>query len=107
MVVGLTLQTDLASLALRYLATLQAISYGTKHILDTLVTAGHTINCVSVCGGLASSHLYLATQADVLGLPVLVPRERHSVLLGAAMLGMVASSHFKDLAAVIESIRGE
>jgi ribulose kinase len=35
-VVGLSLAADLSSLALLYLATVQAISYGTKHIVQAL-----------------------------------------------------------------------
>ena len=89
--VGLTLNVDLTSLALLYLATLQAVSYGTRHIVDALVAAGHTVTRVAVCGGLARSLLYLQTQADVLGVEVVVPGEGESVLLGAAILAMSAA----------------
>ena len=37
-VVGLTLAKDKENLALIYLATVQAIVYGTKHIMDTMTT---------------------------------------------------------------------
>jgi ribulose kinase len=35
--VGLSLTADLASLATLYLATIQAISYGTRHIIDQMM----------------------------------------------------------------------
>ena len=35
---------------------------------------GHKVRSVTVCGGLTASPLYLQTQADVLGLPLLVPQ---------------------------------
>ena len=66
-VVGLTLSKELASLATQYLATVQALCYGTRHILDQLESHGHPASSVAVCGGLAKSPLFLQTQADVLG----------------------------------------
>ena len=105
-IVGLTLQSDINSLAIMYLATIQAISYGTRHIIDTLIQKGHTVNSVTICGGLANSALYLRTQADVLSMQVVVPKEQQSVLLGAAMLGMAASSQSGDLQQVVKRING-
>ena len=61
-VVGLTLQSDVTSLALLYLATVQALCYGTRHIVETLVTAGHVVDTVTVCGGVTKSNLFLQTQ---------------------------------------------
>ena len=49
------------------MATLQALCYGTRHILDQLSKHGHQVSSVAVCGGLAKSPLFLQTQADVLG----------------------------------------
>ena len=66
-VVGLTLARDLDSLAVQYLATVQALCYGTRHILEQLDKHGHSVTSVAVCGGLAKSPLFLQTQADVLG----------------------------------------
>ena len=45
---------------------LQALCYGTRHIVDTMVEAGHRVDSVTVCGGLAKSTLFLQTQVDVL-----------------------------------------
>ena len=106
-VVGLTLQSDITSLAIMYLATIQAISYGTRHIIDTLTEQGHMVNCITVCGGLAQSSLYLQTQADVMGMQVVVPKEQQSVLLGAAMLGMAASAEYGDIGEVVGRLRGK
>jgi sugar (pentulose or hexulose) kinase len=38
-----------------------------------IVCRGHKVRSVTVCGGLTVSPLYLQTQADVLGLPLLLP----------------------------------
>ena len=104
-VVGVTLQSDVTSLALIYLATVQALCYGTRHIVETLVSAGHEVDTVTVCGGVTKSKLFLQTQADVLQMPVMIPQEKESVLLGAAMLGMSAASDSAgDLVTVARSM---
>ena len=60
--VGLTLDTGLTGLATLYLATVQAICYGTRHIVDTVVAAGHSVTSLTVCGGLTNSNIFLQTQ---------------------------------------------
>jgi len=105
MVTGLTLSTDLDSLALKYLATVQAISYGTKHILESMLTMGHQVTSVTVCGGLTRSPLYLSTQADVLQLPVVVPRQDDTVLLGASILGAAANNSQLGISGVMERMK--
>ncbi|MGG6821867.1 UNVERIFIED_CONTAM: FGGY-family carbohydrate kinase, partial [Staphylococcus pseudoxylosus] len=50
MVSGLTLESGRVALARYYLATLQSIAYGTRHIIDTLEDAGHQINRLVMCG---------------------------------------------------------
>ena len=67
-----------------------------------------------MCGGLTKSQLFVQTTADILGefarynlpckgdsfiefisgLPVCIPREKESVLLGSAILGANASKYF-------------
>lgn len=94
MISGLSLSVDKENLALLYLATVQALTYGTKHIIETLTTAGHNIETVLVCGGLSQNPLFIQIQADVLGLPVLCPVERESVLVGAAILGACATKKY-------------
>ena len=63
--VGLTLDTGLTSLAILYLATVQALCYGTRHIVETLTAAGHSVTSVTVCGGLTKSKLFLQTQVKL------------------------------------------
>jgi len=44
------------------------LQYGTRHIIDTLRSAGQQVELVVVCGGLAKNKLYVQTHADILGL---------------------------------------
>ncbi|XP_027734833.1 FGGY carbohydrate kinase domain-containing protein isoform X3 [Empidonax traillii] len=97
MVVGLTLSRGLDELALIYLATIQAIALGTRHILETMQAAGHDINTLFLCGGLSKNPLFVQMHADITGKPVVLSREVESVLVGAAILGACASGDFASI----------
>ncbi|XP_059490769.1 FGGY carbohydrate kinase domain-containing protein isoform X2 [Neocloeon triangulifer] len=94
MMSGLDFDTSTTSLATLYLATIQAIAYGTKHIYETLQKHGHKLNVALMCGGLAKNPVFVQTTSDVLEMPVLLPEEPESVLLGAAILGATAAGAF-------------
>ncbi|XP_035188637.1 FGGY carbohydrate kinase domain-containing protein isoform X2 [Oxyura jamaicensis] len=97
MVVGLTLSRGLDELALIYLATIQAIALGTRHILETMQAAGHHLNTLFLCGGLSKNPLFVQMHADITGKPVVLSKEVESVLVGAAVLGACASGDFASI----------
>ncbi|XP_030427382.1 FGGY carbohydrate kinase domain-containing protein isoform X4 [Gopherus evgoodei] len=102
MVVGLTLYQGLDELALIYLATIQAIALGTRHILETLQSAGHHISTLFLCGGLSKNPLFVQMHADVTGKPIVLSKEVESVLVGAAILGACASGDFASVQEAME-----
>uniref|UniRef100_A0A8C0IV95 Carbohydrate kinase FGGY C-terminal domain-containing protein n=1 Tax=Chelonoidis abingdonii TaxID=106734 RepID=A0A8C0IV95_CHEAB len=102
MVVGLTLSQGLDELALIYLATIQAIALGTRHILETLQSAGHHISTLFLCGGLSKNPLFVQMHADVTGKPIVLSKEVESVLVGAAILGACASGDFASVQEAME-----
>jgi len=97
MICGLTLTVDLDGLAVLYLATLQALTHGTRHIIESMNKAGHFIDTLSLCGGLTKNELFIQTHADVTGFPCVLPRESESVLVGSAILGACASGDFTSI----------
>ena len=97
MVVGLTLETGKDALARLYLATLQALAYGTRHIVDSLSLAGHRINRLVMCGGGTKNPYWLREHADATGCAIELVSEDDAVTLGAALLGAVACGHFANL----------
>uniref|UniRef100_A0A8C9MVV4 FGGY carbohydrate kinase domain containing n=1 Tax=Serinus canaria TaxID=9135 RepID=A0A8C9MVV4_SERCA len=97
MVVGLTLSQGLDELALIYLATIQAIALGTRHILEAMQAAGHEITTLFLCGGLSKNPLFVQMHADITGKPVVLSKEVESVLVGAAILGACASGDFASI----------
>ncbi|RJS94132.1 FGGY-family carbohydrate kinase [Salinisphaera sp. Q1T1-3] len=96
---GLTLGTRIDDLAVRYLATLQAVSYGTRHIIEALNDNGHAVTRLRVCGGILKNERWLTETADAIGLPLEVPAETETVLLGSAMLAVTAAGDVPDLRA--------
>ncbi|XP_045448329.1 FGGY carbohydrate kinase domain-containing protein [Melitaea cinxia] len=107
MIIGLTLNISEENLALLYLATIQALSYGTRHIIDALVQAGYTpFKSLLICGGITKDPLFVETLTDSVGIPVLKPHEKESVLVGAAVLGACASTYFNNVEAALQSMGG-
>ncbi|XP_039590649.1 FGGY carbohydrate kinase domain-containing protein [Polypterus senegalus] len=104
MVVGLTLSQTLEDLARLYLATIQAVALGTRHILEAMRAAGHHIDALFMCGGLSKNQLFVQTHADVTGLPIVLSHEVESVLVGAAILGACASGDFTSIQEVMEGM---
>jgi FGGY-family pentulose kinase len=103
---GLDLAHDADDLALDYLAALQALAYGTRHIIAEMRVAGAVVATIVVSGGLARNALYVRETADATGCMVLVPEQAEPVLLGAAMLGAVAAGRFADLPAAMVAMSG-
>lgn len=104
MICGLTLTSDLDSLAVLYLAALQAIAHGTRHIVECMNKAGHSIDTLFLCGGLIKNELFIQTHADVTGFPCVLPRESESVLVGSAILGACASGDFSSIQEAMKSM---
>ena len=94
---GLTLGDTVDDLALLYLATVQAVAHGTRHIIDTLNENGYRIEAIFACGGGTKNPLFLREHADITGCRIVLPREPEAVLLGAAILGAVAGGDFDSV----------
>ncbi|HEX3344337.1 MAG TPA: FGGY-family carbohydrate kinase [Polyangiaceae bacterium] len=101
MVSGLKLTESLDALALVYLATVQAVAHGTRHIVDVLRAHGYPLDTILACGGGTKNDVFLREHADATGCRVVLPAEPEAVLLGAAVLGAVASG---DRPSIVEAM---
>lgn len=106
-ITGLSLSTGLEDLVLDYLATLQALAYSTRQIIDALGEKDVTIDTLIVSGGLAQNPIYLQTHADVTGCEIIVPDQQEPVLLGSAVLASIACGRFADLQAGMKAMSGQ
>lgn len=96
-IVGLTLETGPDDLARDYLASLQALAYGTRAILDALSQQGIDADEIVLSGGLAANEDYVTAHADATGCRLLVPEWEGPVLRGAATAAAVAAGWFATL----------
>ncbi len=91
MISGLKLADSADALALVYLATVQAIALGTRHIVEEMNRGGYRIRTLIACGGDTKNPVFVREHADATGCRVVLPREPEAVLLGSAMMGAVAA----------------
>eukprot|EP00257_Ricinus_communis_P019762 XP_015578845.1 FGGY carbohydrate kinase domain-containing protein-like isoform X2 [Ricinus communis] len=101
---GMTLDTSDRQLALLYLAAVQGIAYGTRHIVEHCNAHGHTIDMLLACGGLSRNPVFVQEHVDIIGCPIVLPRESESVLLGAAILGAVAAKKYASLSEAMRAL---
>lgn len=108
MISGLTMITDEENLATMYLAIIQSLAYGTRHIIESLIKNGRPeFKSILLCGGLSKNELFVQTHSDVCSIPVLLPQEPEAVLLGASMLGACAAKVFPDLQSAMMAMGGK
>ncbi len=97
MISGLRLSDTIDDLALLYLAAIQAVAHGTRHIVETLNAAGYRIDTLFACGGGTKNPVFLREHADITGLRIVLPRESEAILLGSAILGAVAAGAYSSV----------
>jgi ribulose kinase len=91
MVSGLGLGTDVEALAKLYLATIQGVAYGTRHIIEAMNEQGYRIETLLATGGDTKNPVFVREHADATGCRIVLPAESEAVLLGSAILGAVAA----------------
>ena len=88
---GLALHANLDDLARLYYASIQAIAYGTRDIIDSMNAEGYRITRIHACGGGTKNPLWMQEHADATGCAIALPREPEAVLLGAAIIAAVGA----------------
>lgn len=97
MMVGLTLNQSISEVAKHYYATLQAIAYGTRHIIEVMNEKGYQISDIYMCGGHTKNQLFVQEHADITGCNIYLPEEREAVLLGTVILAAVAANKYRSV----------
>ncbi|KAF6142099.1 hypothetical protein GIB67_037017, partial [Kingdonia uniflora] len=92
---GLTLDSGEKRLALLYLATVQSIAYGTRQIVEHCNSHGHKYLCLLTAA---------PSSVDYAGCTITLPRESESILLGAAILGVVVAKKYSGLRNVTRAL---
>ncbi|WP_459773533.1 FGGY-family carbohydrate kinase [Asaia astilbis] len=97
MISGLSLSASIDDLARLYLATIQALAYGTRDIIAALNAKGFAIDTIFATGGGTKNPVFLREHANATGCQLMLPQEPDAVLLGSAILGAVAGGVYPTM----------
>jgi len=103
-IAGLDLDADIGALERLFVAGLCGLAYGLADVIDAFAENKVRSRMVVMAGGASRSPLVRQIMADTTGLTVALPRTQEPVLLGAAMLGAVASGGFRSLSETMASM---
>lgn len=78
-------------------ATLQAVAFQTRDLIDAMSNDGVTPSIIRVDGGMVANGWFLQFLADILDIPVERPENVESTVLGAAYLAGLQSGVIKSL----------
>ncbi len=78
-------------------AIYEATACGTRHILEDAANHGLEVSRIFIGGGGVKSQLWCQIHADILGMPVHIPRESEACALGAGMVAAVAAGLMANL----------
>ncbi len=97
-IVGLTRGSGRAEIVR---ATLEAVAYQTRDVLDLMRSeSGIAVKQLRVDGGMVRNEFLMQFQADILGVPVQRPRVTETTALGAAYLAGLAVGYWRDQAEI-------
>jgi glycerol kinase len=100
-IIGLTRGATAGHLAR---ATLEAIAFQTRDVLEAMALDTQTpLHELKVDGGAAANDLLLQIQADLLGIPIVRPRNLETTALGAALLAGLGSGIWQDQAEIAKA----
>ncbi|MBI3920992.1 MAG: FGGY-family carbohydrate kinase [Armatimonadetes bacterium] len=101
---GLTIDTSLETIAKRYYATVQALAYGTREVIEAMNSNGYRIDKILACGGGTKNPVWLQAHADICECSISLPREPEAVLLGSAILAAVAARAYDNIPSAMRSM---
>ena len=78
-------------------ATLQAVAFQTRDLVDAMSDDGVAPSIIRVDGGMVANEWFLQFLADILDIPVERPKNVESTVLGAAYLAGIQSGAIKSI----------
>jgi glycerol kinase len=91
---GLTQDSDATDIVI---ATLEAVGYQTRDLLEAMKADNCSPSELRVDGGMAANAVFMQRLADITGLPVCRPRVTETTALGAAFLAGLQAGVYEDL----------
>jgi FGGY-family pentulose kinase len=103
-IAGLDLDADISAMERLFIAGLCGLAYGLADVIDAFAAHKVKSNVIVMGGGAGRSPLVRQIMADTTGLMVALPQTQEPVLLGAAMLGAVASGAYRSIGETMASM---
>jgi ribulose kinase len=94
MIDGLRLEDDISSYARLYLSTIQALAFGSRHIIEEMEKQGYRIEYVVATGGHVKNQLLLEEHANILERSIYLTEETENMLLGGAVNAAAAAGEY-------------
>ena len=86
-------------------AVMEGVAFVLRKNCETITAKGTELKSIIATGGGAKSAVWCQLQADITGLPILIPEEKEAACLGAAMIAAVADGAIPDLETAAQNIR--
>ena len=96
---GLRQENDIYDMAC---AVMEGVAFMLRKNCDHIRAKGTKISHIIATGGGSKSPIWCQLQADITGLPVVIPTEKEAACLGAAMIGAVSDGVFASYQAAAE-----
>lgn len=84
-------------------AVMEGVSFVLRKNCEYIARNGMKPTAIIATGGGAKSPIWCQLQADITGLPVLIPTEKEAACLGAAIIAAVGDGHFASYQAAVEA----
>jgi xylulokinase len=87
-------------------AVVEGTAFALRHVAEAMAQAGAPVTELRVAGAAGKNAALCAIKADVLGLPVLAPRDPEAELLGDACIALAALGEHSSVAEAAEALVG-
>lgn len=77
-------------------AVMEGVSFMLRKNCDSIAAKGTELRHIIATGGGSKSPIWCQLQADITGLPVVIPAEKEAACLGAAMIAAVSDGKYSD-----------
>lgn len=77
-------------------AVMEGVAFMLRKNCDIITAKGTSLEHIIATGGGAKSPVWCQLQADITGLPVIVPEETEAACLGASIIAAVADGHYEN-----------
>jgi ribulose kinase len=94
---GLRLEDGVTAYAKLYLSAVQALAFGTRHIIEEMENQGYRIAYVVATGGHTKNELLLQEHANILERPIYLGEETENMLLGGAINAAAAAEEYASI----------